>query len=141
MQAAIFTAKKFNKTLPESLKLIVTNPIPLGRGLGSSGAACVAGVLLASCLCDIPLSEQQTVDCAVTVEGHPDNVTPAIVGGCVACLAMDNGPAGYIRIPVHPSFQLAVVVPNKMKSTAQARAIMPCSYSRATMVSFLEVWT
>lgn len=68
---------------PDNLIINVKNDIPFGRGLGSSGAAVVAGVLLADALADLKLSPSRQLDFALMVERHPDNVAAALIGGFV----------------------------------------------------------
>jgi len=68
---------------PSHLKIHVDNEIPFGRGLGSSGAAVIAGVLLGNELGKFNLSVERLLDFALMVERHPDNVTAALVGGFV----------------------------------------------------------
>ncbi|KAL5495522.1 THR1 [Sanghuangporus weigelae] len=70
-------------SFPEHLSIHVHNEIPFGRGLGSSGAAVVAGVLLANALARLSLSITRMLDFALMVERHPDNVTAALIGGFV----------------------------------------------------------
>ena len=70
-------------TQPAQLKIAVDNEIPFGRGLGSSGAAVIAGVLLGNELGKLNLSTSRILDFALMVERHPDNVTAALVGGFV----------------------------------------------------------
>lgn len=70
-------------SLPPCLSIHVHNEIPFGRGLGSSGAAVIAGVLLANTLGQLQLSTTRLLDFALMVERHPDNVTAALVGGFV----------------------------------------------------------
>ncbi|RDB29165.1 Homoserine kinase [Hypsizygus marmoreus] len=68
---------------PSHLSIHADNEIPFGRGLGSSGAAVIAGVLLANALADLHLPTTRLLDFALMVERHPDNVTAALVGGFV----------------------------------------------------------
>lgn len=68
---------------PDDLVMQVHNEIPFGRGLGSSGAAVVAGVLLADALADLKLTPSRQLDFALMVERHPDNVAAALIGGFV----------------------------------------------------------
>lgn len=70
-------------TFPQRLAIHVNNEIPFGRGLGSSGAAVIAGVLLADVLAELHLSISRMLDFALMVERHPDNVTAALLGGFV----------------------------------------------------------
>ncbi|KAJ3334001.1 hypothetical protein HDU76_013648 [Blyttiomyces sp. JEL0837] len=83
-KTALQVAGSCNTTLPESMQVHIINPIPLGRGLGSSGAAVVAGVTLASEACNLGFSQQRILDYCFLIEGHPDNVTASILGGFVA---------------------------------------------------------
>ncbi|MBW0508101.1 hypothetical protein O181_047816 [Austropuccinia psidii MF-1] len=71
-------------TFPPGLVITIDNQIPFGRGLGSSGAAVIAGVELANALCDLNLSTSRKLDYALMVERHPDNVSAALLGGFVA---------------------------------------------------------
>jgi homoserine kinase len=71
------------KYFPSQLKIHVDNEIPFGRGLGSSGAAVIAGVLLGNELGMLNLPVERLLDFALMVERHPDNVTAALVGGFV----------------------------------------------------------
>jgi homoserine kinase len=70
-------------SFPPSLSLSIHNAIPFGRGLGSSAAAVIAGILLANELASLHLSPPRILDYALMVERHPDNVTAALVGGFV----------------------------------------------------------
>lgn len=70
-------------SFPSNLTISVQNQIPFGRGLGSSGAAVIAGVLLGDALGKLNLSKERILDFALMVERHPDNVTAALIGGFV----------------------------------------------------------
>ncbi|KAG8834307.1 hypothetical protein FRC17_009215 [Serendipita sp. 399] len=70
-------------SFPTGISIHVKNEIPFGRGLGSSGAAVIAGVLLGDRLGDLKLSTERMLDFALMVERHPDNVTAALIGGFV----------------------------------------------------------
>jgi homoserine kinase len=71
------------RSFPSELEIHVNNEIPFGRGLGSSGAAVIAGVLLGNELGGLKLPHERLLDFALMVERHPDNVTAALVGGFV----------------------------------------------------------
>ncbi|KAK0466398.1 GHMP kinase [Desarmillaria tabescens] len=71
------------RSFPSGLKIHANNEIPFGRGLGSSGAAVIAGVLLGNQLGNLRLPRERLLDFALMVERHPDNVTAALVGGFV----------------------------------------------------------
>lgn len=83
-RVALYVLRCHNiRTFPSNLTIHVDNEIPFGRGLGSSGAAVIAGVLLGNELGQLDLSIQRMLDFALMVERHPDNVTAALVGGFV----------------------------------------------------------
>ncbi|KAJ1933738.1 Trihydroxynaphthalene reductase, partial [Linderina macrospora] len=81
---------------PRPTHVTVNNRIPLGRGLGSSGAAVVAGVLLADAVGDLKLTKQRMLDYCLMIEHHPDNVAAALVGGFVASYLIDVDRSGNI---------------------------------------------
>ncbi|KAJ2026106.1 Trihydroxynaphthalene reductase [Coemansia sp. S610] len=81
---------------PHPTTVAVNNRIPLGRGLGSSGAAVVAGVLLANAIASLNLSQQRMLDYCLMIEHHPDNVAAALVGGFVASYLIDVDRSGNI---------------------------------------------
>ncbi|KAI8622778.1 ribosomal protein S5 domain 2-type protein [Chytriomyces sp. MP71] len=83
-RTAIQTAYSCGQLLPEDIHVKIINPIPLGRGLGSSGSAVVAGVVLANEACDLGMDTQRILDYCLKIEGHPDNITASILGGFVA---------------------------------------------------------
>ncbi|KAI8920866.1 ribosomal protein S5 domain 2-type protein [Powellomyces hirtus] len=88
-QTASYIAAAHGTVLPP-LDLRVENPIPLGRGLGSSGSAVVAGVILANEACGLGLSKERMLDYCLLIEGHPDNVTASLLGGfCSSYLAVN----------------------------------------------------
>lgn len=77
---------------PSQLYIHVDNEIPFGRGLGSSGAAVIAGVLLADAVGDLKLSTERRLDFALMVERHPDNVAAALLGGFVGSYLRELSP-------------------------------------------------
>ncbi len=121
------------------------NAIPLARGLGSSSAAIVGGLLAANAWAqqahNESLSPQQLLELATTIEGHPDNVAPALMGGLVAaaCEPKDK-PSGDalnvagVRVPVKTWPQFAVWIPDAELSTNKARGVLPDSVSRADAI-------
>lgn len=103
------------------LKLRQLNRIPTSRGLGSSAAAIVAGLLAAQKLLDRPVP---VLELATRMEGHPDNVAPAILGGLVASGVLEQGPLAR-RLELHDCWQVAVAVPAFPLPTEEARKAMP----------------
>lgn len=116
------------------LALRCVNRIPLARGLGSSAAAVVAGALAANRLLgEPPLSDQQLIEYAASLEGHPDNAAPAILGGLVACVRGQGGVKPY-PLTVHPELRAVACIPDFELATEKARAVLPASYLRQDAV-------
>lgn len=109
----------------------VDSEIPVSRGLGSSGAAIVAGIELASALAGATLSLEDRLARALALEGHPDNVTPALLGGCVLAAPLGGGAPLVVRQPVHPGIAFAVAWPAATLPTALARSLLPAEVSFA----------
>ncbi len=105
-----------------------TNRIPLSSGLGSSAAAKLTGLLGANLLLGKPLLLPEILNLAAEMEGHPDNVAPALLGGLVVA-TMENGKVFPHRInsatTQESHFHLTVVLPDFHLSTGQARAVLP----------------
>ncbi|CDO94706.1 unnamed protein product [Kluyveromyces dobzhanskii CBS 2104] len=80
------------RSFPSGTQILVHNPIPLGRGLGSSGAAVVAGVMLANEVGQLHFSKQRMLDYCLMIERHPDNITAAMMGGFVGSFLRDLTP-------------------------------------------------
>ena len=113
--------------------LACVNRIPLARGLGSSAAAWVGGLVAGNALLGSPLDRAALLVLAARAEGHPDNVAAALLGGLtVAC----GGPAGAraMSLPVPPGLRWLVLVPEVLSATADARAVLPASVPRADAV-------
>jgi homoserine kinase len=100
--------------------------IPLGRGLGSSAAAIVAGLVAADHLYELALSEQELLARGTELEGHPDNVAAAIFGGFVICDPAGEGPPDASRFPPPDGLEGVLVIPNDEEvPTEQAREAIP----------------
>jgi homoserine kinase len=111
------------KKLP-GIRLTCHNSIPHGRGMGSSGAAVAGGVMLAAGLLDNKFSEKQLLEFATKMEGHPDNVAPALFGGLTIAWVDEQGPH-HKKLTVHRGISpLVLVAPNEM-STKLARSLQP----------------
>lgn len=100
------------------------NRIPASGGLGGSAAAIVAGLLLANEVLGSRLSRAELLQLATDMEGHPDNVGPAIVGGLVVA-TQENGHVVSLKVPVPPALRTVVFVPDFAMPTAEARRILP----------------
>ncbi|MEG0852306.1 MAG: homoserine kinase [Angelakisella sp.] len=108
----------------KGLHIRQTNSIPLARGLGSSSACIVAGLMGANVLMGEPLSREEIVHMAANMEGHPDNSTPAILGGQVTA-AMENGKVFYCRQEVKQDILFAAIIPDFELKTSVARTALP----------------
>lgn len=108
------------------IRLTCHNIIPHGRGMGSSGAAVAGGVMLAAGLLapEIELSEQQLLEYATELEGHPDNVAPALFGGLTIAWVDETGPH-HKKLAVHRGLSPLVLVPPHQMSTKLARSLQP----------------
>jgi len=109
------------------------NRIPLARGLGSSAAAIVGGLVAANALCDHPLDQRCLLDMAVRLEGHADNVTPALLGGCQA-VVHDGDRVVANTVPVAPELRAVVFVPDLPMSTRDTRDVLAEQVTREDAV-------
>ena len=103
--------------------------IPVSRGLGSSAALIAAGVTAANELYELGLSREDLLLLATEVEGHPDNVAPALYGG-LGVSAMDGGRAITRRFPLSDRLRFAALVPPFELSTTRARSVLPAELPR-----------
>lgn len=125
VQSIIFTFNRFGQEVP-GLRLKAHNIIPHGRGMGSSGAAVVSGIVAAKGLLAgvVEISDQDLLELATEIEGHPDNVAPALFGGLTIAWTDETGPH-YKKLFVHRGVALLELVPNHKMSTALARSLQP----------------
>lgn len=122
LRAAQALADQVQKDLPPLIVRCV-NRIPFGSGLGSSAAATLTGLLAANALTGSPLAEPEILNLAARLEGHPDNVAPALMGGLVVS-TVDEGEILARKLRVAP-VQITVVVPEFRFPTRQARKALP----------------
>ncbi|MBE6892085.1 MAG: homoserine kinase [Ruminococcaceae bacterium] len=107
--------------------------IPLTRGLGSSAACIVAGLLAANELTGNKVSREYLMNIAVECEGHPDNVAPAFKGGMVVG-ASEGKRFEYVKIDVSDKLEFLALIPDFPLSTADARAVLPRAYTKEQSV-------
>jgi len=129
--AALFTRLQQS---PPAIRIDIDLQVPLARGLGSSSTAIVGGLLGANAMAGSPLDTDAIARLATDLEGHPDNVIPALLGGCR--LAVSHGETGWTlcEIPWHPDIVPVVAIPEFELSTAAARQVLPQTYSRADAI-------
>ncbi|XZN92416.1 MAG: homoserine kinase [Microcoleus sp.] len=146
---------------PPPVAIHIDMQVPLARGLGSSATAIVGGLVGANLLAGKPLSQVEVMQLAIELEGHPDNVVPALLGGCrlaasdaltdegnhrgiaptqnqdfvgVVPPCLPRGSWQICDIPWHPNIVPVVAIPDFELSTAEARQVLPTDYSRADAI-------
>ncbi len=112
----------------KGLRIRIINNIPLARGLGSSASAIVGGLVAANILSGNTLDEKDLLNLAADIEGHPDNVAPALVGGIVVT-AMADDEVRYSKIDPPAKLKCVVAVPDFVLPTKMAREVLPQSVS------------
>lgn len=132
-QTAQQVAADLGKALP-SIRLHIDNDIPLGKGLGSSAAALTVGVVIADRMLGLGWSMARILDEAARLEGHPDNVAACVLGSIVASAIDGNGVARAVRLEIPEKFGAAVVVPDFVLPTREARAALPTEYTKADCI-------
>lgn len=130
---AVVAAFQAAQTPLPPLSLVCENTIPLARGLGSSAAAVVGGLVAANALMGGPLSEDTLLGLATQLEGHPDNVAPALLGGC-RIVVQGNGNVLAAEVPTPEPLSAVVFIPDFVMPTSQARAVLPPKVTRADAV-------
>jgi len=118
---------------PPTLSILCENRIPMARGLGSSAAAIVGGLVAANALCPHPIDQQCLLDLAVRLEGHADNVTPALLGGCQV-VVRDGDKVISDTVPIAPELRAIVFVPDLSMPTKDARAVLAEKVTREDAV-------
>ncbi|KEI91938.1 homoserine kinase [Clostridium botulinum] len=111
---------------PTGLRIKIESDIPVSRGLGSSAACVVGGIVSANELAGGVLNKKELLDLAVEVEGHPDNVNPAFCGGMTASIS-DNREVIYSKVKVSEGIKFCALIPDFTLSTEKARAVLPKS--------------
>jgi homoserine kinase len=114
----------------------MSNPIPLARGLGSSAAATVAGLVAAWGLAQRSLDQSAAIRLATEVEGHPDNVAAALLGGLVASIALD-GRVEAVRLEPPRDVLVVAWIPERKLATSDMRRVLPEAVPRADAIANL----
>lgn len=120
------TALKVATDLPPH-RLKMTSEVPLARGLGSSSSVIVAGIELANQLGKLFLSDEDKLEIATKIEGHPDNVAPAIFGNLVVASYVDQQ-TNHLVLPF-PECALVAFVPNYELKTSDSRNVLPSEWT------------
>lgn len=117
----------------EGLHVHMVNRIPLSRGLGSSSAAVVGGVAAALALAGATVPEEETLALALPFEGHPDNITPALLGGLTVATLTESS-VRFVKLPVPEAIAAVAVIPAFPLSTSKARKALPATVPRSDAV-------
>jgi homoserine kinase len=118
---------------PPNIELKIKLGVPLSRGLGSSATAIIGGLLGANYLAGNALSQEEVREIAIAIEGHPDNVVPALLGNCQLSVGSTNN-WQISSIPWHRDIIPVVAIPDFELSTAAARSVLPSEYSRSDAI-------
>jgi homoserine kinase len=125
-QSAKLIFDQFSET-PIGLHIRQNNEIPVGSGLGSSSTAVLAGLFGANAILGNPLTRAELLQIATNLEGHPDNVAPAVYGGLILGVQEESG---LLIEPIHiPEMTVVIVLPDYTLLTTEARAALPQTLS------------
>ncbi|MEG0664075.1 MAG: homoserine kinase [Clostridia bacterium] len=116
------------------IKIYQNSKIPVARGLGSSSACICAGLYAGNMFLNNKFSQQQLLNFAAQLEGHPDNIAPAILGGFVISLQEDDF-VYYKKSNIKKNLKFATFVPSFHLKTESSRDILPKNYSKKDTVS------
>jgi homoserine kinase len=122
-----FLKKNGNKE--ENYRFEFVNNVPISRGLGSSSAVIISAIASAYGISSIDVSKHKILNFALSYEGHPDNITPAVMGG-FTCSIVENESVKFIKKRVPRDIQAVLVIPNRPISTNQSRKVLPLKYSK-----------
>ena len=148
---------------PRQTNVHIINKIPLGRGLGSSGAAIVAGVMLADAVADLKMTKDRMMEFCLVEENHPDNIGASLYGGFIGSFletidstnandrelnghaeSTSSNPrfptarARYFQYPWSPAIKVITIIPEYEVKTDSARAVLPVQYDKAEVVFNLQ---
>jgi homoserine kinase len=118
---------------PTGIRLLLQNNIPLSRGLGSSSAAIVGGLVAANSIIGDHFSKEALLDMASQLEGHPDNVAPALFGGFTISTQQEER-VTCLQLPLPPELKLVACIPDFRLSTHKARQAIPSSVTHKDAV-------
>lgn len=130
---------------PSELRINIHSNIPVARGLGSSSSVIVGALIAANELLGRPADEVALLSIACEIEGHPDNITPAIVGGLVISSQEEDGSVAYRKLKWPDKWAVTVCVPDFELSTDIARSVLPAEvpmkdavYNAQRLAMFVE---
>lgn len=110
---------------PDEMKITIKTQIPVARGLGSSASVIVGGLMAANELLRNPADEAVLLSIATEIEGHPDNITPAIKGGVTLSSWEEDGSVVYRKLPWYDDWKITVCIPDYELATEISRSVLP----------------
>jgi homoserine kinase len=127
-----YLARSIGRELP-SARVQSSSDIPVARGMGSSAAALIAGMLAGNYLLDDPLGQDELLNLANHIEGHADNLAAALYGGAVLAVPRETSPLT-VQLPVNLDLKAVVMIPEQIGFTTDARAVVPKKLDRSDAV-------
>lgn len=115
--------KKAGEVTPK-IKIHFEVGIPLTGGFGSSSTAILAGIMAANKILGFPYDQKQILRIGTQLDGHPDNITPALLGGFIVCVYADSE-HNYVKLPWNKDLFFVAITPDFKVPTAKARAVLP----------------
>jgi len=109
----------------KGLKIRVFNEIPVTRGLGSSASAIIGGIVGAARLCNIDLTNQEMLELALSLEGHMDNIVPALIGGLTLAYKTGQEEIKWTRIETPLDLRIVLAIPEFTLNTEEMRKVLP----------------
>ena len=122
---AIELLYNFIGQVPNELKITIKTQIPISRGLGSSASVIVGGLIAANELLGHPADEKVLMSIATEIEGHPDNITSAFVGGITMASWEEDGSVIYKKLPWNDEWKLMICIPDYELNTEISRSVLP----------------
>jgi len=113
------------KNYKKGIKIKTLNQIPVTRGLGSSAAAIIGGIVGAAKLCNINLSSREILKLALPLEGHMDNIVPALIGGFTLAYSTAQEKVNWAKLKTPNNLRVVAAIPNFSLSTDKMRKVLP----------------
>ena len=129
----VFKKVGWNKS-KRGLKIRAFNEIPVTRGLGSSASAIIGGIMVAARLCKIELSYQEMLNLALSLEGHMDNIVPALIGGLTIAYKTEQEEIKWTKIETPADLRIVLAIPDFSLNTEEMRKVLPRNVSLSKAV-------
>lgn len=131
-QTIVYFFNEINKPMPQ-VSIIQEDYVPMVRGLGSSATCIIGGLMAGNALAGYPCNKEELAKMATKLEGHPDNVVPAIYGNMVVGV-MEKEDLKFVHIDIDTDLVFATMIPDFPVSTKDARDVLPDTYTREDMI-------